>query len=148
MEWEDSCWKQKMNSGRFWAWEVRAAMELKARWAAAFLKDFLRQGRNWVSPGLFTGSKSGACTWQTERSFLSFLRGGPCSWLLAVFQLKSCEFPLNWQAPKLHCWQLTNPPSALEFPWRSAGFSLTGSRRVQAVGFCWCKLFYTPWCLE
>lgn len=106
--------------GHFWTLQIKAAIQLKAEWAAAFLKDFMRQGRNCVSPGLFTiisqnrllkrGSKSeasllDACTWKTEWSFLFSYEVAPCVIVVGflqcpqLFQLKSCEFPSNWQSP-------------------------------------------------
>lgn len=68
-----------------------------------------------------------------------FLGGGPCHRLLAAFQLKSCEFPLNWGAPKFHCagsWQILHqlwnfPGVLLDFHWQAQdGYSLRASADV------------------
>lgn len=80
-----------------------------------------------------------------ENQVFSFLMRRPLVWLQVgflrcpqLFQLKSCEFPSNWQASNfpVGSWRI------LHQLWSSLAFCWTFTNRVrwvQSVCFCWCK---------
>lgn len=153
--------------GPFWILQIRAAIQLKAEWAAAFLKDFMRRGRNWVTPSLSPHHKtdfSGEAA-NLKQAFYTpargkqneafpFLMRWPAVWL----QLASCSVHSfsSWRAVNFH--QIGKPQILLlaaDKSYISSGIPLVfywiftdRVRWVQSVCFCWCKLFYARWHLE